>query len=134
MHNTLLTPLDKVITMAKKHYAELQKHNIVTVQDLLSYFPREYEDRSSFTEVSNIRADQKNILLGEFLSVQKEKTRNNFQLVKAQFREDKSKHIFECVWFNARGLDKTLPLHQKVMISAKAKINYGKSQNIGSMG
>ena len=126
MHNTLLTPLDKVVKMAKKHYAELQKNNIITVQDLLLYLPREYEDRSSFTEVANIKADQKNVLLGQFLSVHKEQTRNNFQLVKAQFQEDKSKHIFECVWFNARGIDKTLPLHQKVMISAKAKLNYGK--------
>ncbi|HID91530.1 TPA: ATP-dependent DNA helicase RecG [Candidatus Gracilibacteria bacterium] len=126
MHNTLLTPLDKVITIAKKHYIELQKNNIVTVQDLLSYFPREYEDRSNFTDFANIRADQTNILIGEFLSVHKEKTRNNFQLVKAQFRENTSQQIIECVWFNARGIDKTLPLHQKVMISAKAKLNYGK--------
>lgn len=126
MHNTLLTPLDKVITIAKKHYIELQKNNIVTVQDLLSYFPREYEDRSNFTDFANIRADQTNILIGEFLSVHKEKTRNNFQLVKAQFRENTSQQIVECVWFNARGIDKTLPLHQKVMISAKAKLNYGK--------
>ncbi len=126
MHHTLLTPLDKVIKMAKKHYDELQKNNIVTVQDLLSHFPREYEDRSHFTDFANIRADQKNILLGEFISVRTEKTRNNFLLVKAQFRENTSKKIIECVWFNARGIDKTLPLHQKVMISAKAKLSYGK--------
>ncbi len=126
MHYTLLTPLNKVIKIAKKHYEELQKQNIVTVQDLLLYFPREYEDRSQFTDFSHIRADQKNVLRGEFISVYKETTRNNFHLIKAQFREETSKKILECVWFNTKGIDKTLPLHQKVMISAKAKLQYGK--------
>ena len=126
MSLTLLSPLTAVLKTTKKHFAVLEEMGIKTIEDFLLYFPRDYEDRYSVTGLSEIRADKKNVLLGSFSSVRREKTPNGFSLVKANFIEDTSKQNIECVWFNAKGREHTLPLHQKVMVVAKAKLGYGK--------
>ncbi len=126
MSLTILSSVKNVLKTTKKHFALLEEMGIFTIEDFLLYFPREYEDRSSITELSEIRADKKNVLLGIFSSVRREKTPNGFSLVKANFIEDSSKQSIECVWFNAKGKEHTLPLQQKVMVVAKAKLGYGK--------
>lgn len=123
---TLLTPLDQVIRTTKKHLQVLEERGIKTVEDVLLYFPRDYEDRSSITDLSEVRGDKKNVLLGSFTSVRSEKSKNGFQLVKAQFLEEKSQQTIECVWFNQKHLSNTLPLHSKVMLVGKAKLSFGR--------
>ena len=99
---------------------------MVTIESFLSYFPREYEDRSTITDFADIRADTKNVLIGTLSNIRREKTPRGFSLVKANFLEEKTNTNIECVWFNSRGLEKTLPAHQRVMAVGKAKLGFGK--------
>lgn len=123
---TLLSPLKSVLHTNEKFLKVLREHKMETLEDFLLNFPREYEDRSTFTEISEIRADQKNVILGRLTGVRREKTARGFSLVKATFTEEKTKTPFECVWFNSRGLEKTLPQNEVIMLIGKAKLNYGK--------
>lgn len=126
MTPTMLTPLESILRTTKKHLTVLHERGIKTVEDMLLYFPREYENRSHITDLSEIRGDKKNVLLGNFISVRAEKSKRGFELVKAMFLEEKSQQTLECVWFNQKYLSKTLPLHQRMMIVGKAKLAFGK--------
>jgi RecG-like helicase/very-short-patch-repair endonuclease len=123
---TLSSPLKPILKTTDKHITCLAGMGIETLEDFLQYFPREYEDRTEFTEMANLRADQKNVLLGELSSVRREKTPRGFSLVKAIFTEEKTNTPLECVWFNSRGLEKTLPQKKRVMLVGKAKLAFGK--------
>lgn len=118
--------LKKILRTTDKHIQCLAGMGVHTLEDFLQYFPREYEDRTEFTQMANLRADQKNVLLGELSNVRREKTQRGFSLVKALFTEEKTNTQLECVWFNSRGLEKTLPQKKRVMLVGKAKLGFGK--------
>lgn len=121
------SPLSSAIKTTAKHIQFLETQGIETIEDFLMNVPREYEDRTKITEISNIRADEKNVLIGIFSNVVKEKTKNKgMAIVKANFVEEKSGEFIECIWFNMPHLEKTLPLMQKVMVVGKAKMAFGK--------
>jgi len=123
---TLLSSLKSFLHTNEKFLKVLREHKMETLEDFLLNFPREYEDRTQFTEISEIRADQKNMILGKLTGVRREKTARGFSLVKAVFHEEKTGTPFDCVWFNSYGLEKTLPQNETVMLIGKAKLNYGK--------
>jgi ATP-dependent DNA helicase RecG len=125
MSFSISSPISNLVRTTKKYLTELENINIKTIEDLLLYFPRDYEDRSNVSEISEIQCDKKNVLIGSFKSVRKEKSKTGMTLVKSKFIEEKSQESIDCVWFNESIREKTLPLHTKVMIVGKAKINFG---------
>lgn len=124
----LKTPLTRqILGTTKERIASLAEIGIHTVGDFLEYLPRTYEDFSKPTNLSELRADTKNLLLGTFTRVWKEKTgKTRMQLTKAFFKERESGGVFECVWFNNPTISTRLPLHKPVRITAKAKLSFGK--------
>jgi ATP-dependent DNA helicase RecG len=67
----------------------LEKAGILTVEDLLNHFPRDYEDRTNvLNSFSLINIKEKNTILVKLLSINSQKTRNNKILTKAVL-EDK---------------------------------------------
>lgn len=104
----------------------LAEIGIETVQDLLEFYPRTHEDFSVPTNLAELRADQKNLLSGTFTKVWKETVKQRMKLTKALFREQESEAEVECVWFNNPTIGERIPLYKPVLISAKAKLAYGK--------
>ena len=92
----------------------------------MQYFPRDYEDFTSVTRIDEIRADQKNVLIGHFERIWTEKPRPRMSLVKAFFVEKESGAMLECVWFNSPYLAKSLTTNTEVTLIGKAKLSYGK--------
>jgi ATP-dependent DNA helicase RecG len=104
----------------------LAEIGIETVQDLLEFYPRTHEDFTVPTNLAELRADEKNLLSGTFTKVWKETVKQRMKLTKALFREQESEAEVECVWFNNPTIAERIPLFQPVLISAKAKLAYGK--------
>jgi ATP-dependent DNA helicase RecG len=104
----------------------LKEIGIYTIRDLLEYFPRTYEDFTKPTDLGNLTADRKNLLQGKFIEKWGETTKNKMKLVKAIFEEKQSGGEVECVWFNNPYIEKRIPLHKEVLITAKAKLAFGK--------
>ncbi len=122
----LKTPLDrKVLATTDERIKLLREIGIITVGDLLMYFPRTHEDLSAPTNLAELRADEKNLLRGKFIRVWKETTANRKILVKAMFEEQQG-GLVECVWFNNPTIEKRIPLKRDVLITARAKLAFGK--------
>lgn len=103
----------------KKAYL-LKRLNINTVEDMIWYMPRDYEDRGNIKRIANLRPGEKatfyGIILGEGdLS----KPRKNLSLVKFNVK-DETGHI-EVIFFNKTYLKKTLTSGQRVMINGEIK-------------
>ena len=121
----LSTPLSQVLRTTAKYLALLKEIGVRTLGDLLSYFPREYEDHTQIREMADLRADEKNVLKGTFSLVRRERTRNRMTLVKALFTDEHGNSL-ECVWFNQPYLHTMLPVGKPVMVVGKAKLGFGK--------
>ncbi len=123
----LLTKLDrKILHSTDERVKLLHEIGIETVEDFLQFYPRTHEDFSTPTHLSQLRADQKNLLAGIFLKVWKETVKHRMKLTKATFIEKESGSEIECVWFNNPSIADRIPINKAVLISAKAKLGFGK--------
>jgi ATP-dependent DNA helicase RecG len=121
----LKTRLSSVLATTEERIRLLGEVGLKTVKDLLEYYPRGYEDLNKTLEIHEIRADQKNVLEGSFSGLTSQRTRQGKLLIKALFTTNRGQSL-EAVWFNQPHIKHTLPLGEQVMISAKAKLAYGK--------
>jgi len=121
----LNTKLSEILSTTNERIKLLAEINIFTLKDLLEFFPRHYEKIATVDNIHDLRADQKNILKGTFSNLTSSYTRNRKLLLKAIFETEKGECV-ECVWFNQAYLKNTLPLKKKVIITSKAKMDFGK--------
>lgn len=117
--------LSEVLHTTAFHIKTLASAGIHTVRDLLLYYPRTYEDRSTFRTLSEINLKERNTVRGHIGKVANIQTKNKFKLVKAEFI-DTDGVLGELVWFNQTYLSRTLKEGTEVIVSGKAKYDFGK--------
>ncbi len=81
----LQTPLTKTILRTTDNYIKaLEKAGILTVWDMLRFFPRDYEDRTQVLDTfSMIALKEKNTILVTLLTIENSRTSGNKLLTKA---------------------------------------------------
>lgn len=125
----LHTKLTKSLLRTTDNYIKaLTKAGIETVWDLLSEFPRDYDDRTSVLDsFSLINIKEKNTILVTLLSINTQKTANNKLLSKAVL-EDNNWFLAEAVWFNRKFLTtQLLPfVGKKIIVTWKVKYAFWK--------
>jgi len=117
-----------ILRTTDNYIGSLEKGGIKTVQDLLSHFPRDYEDRTNVLDTfSMVNVKEKNTILVKLLTVDSTRTAGNKILTKWVI-EDKNWFLAEVVWFNRKYLWSQLKAYKwsKVLITGKVKYNYGK--------
>ncbi|MDH5597342.1 MAG: ATP-dependent DNA helicase RecG, partial [Candidatus Peregrinibacteria bacterium] len=99
---------------------------IQTVEDLLLYFPRAYEDLSEFKGLHEAKDGEVITTKGFLQGIKLVPTKNRkMKLVKANFY-DQAGYESEAVWFNQPHLMRTLQMDTEVILSGKAQWSYGK--------
>ena len=120
----LNTPLGSIIHTTKAHLEKLQKMGIVTVGDLLGYFPRAVESTDACSLLPQIALGQKNTLKGQLFDIHAEKTPRGKKIVKASLvLQDEG--TIESVWFHAPYLLKNLRDGSEVYLVGKVSRQYG---------
>lgn len=99
----------------------LKKLGIVTIEDLIFYFPRDYEDRSTITLIKKAAIGSTTVIGGEIIAVDAQLTRNRFSVLKAVL-SDRSGTI-EAVWFNQPYLAGYLRKGMKLVVSGKVELS-----------
>lgn len=121
--------LNKTLLRTTDNYIKaLEKASILTVNDLLNHFPRDYEDRTNvLTSFSLINIKEKNTIIVKLLSINSQKTANNKLLTKAVI-EDQNWFLSEAVWFNRKYLATQLKAYEwkKVIFSWSVKYAFWK--------
>ncbi|MFW6381396.1 MAG: OB-fold nucleic acid binding domain-containing protein, partial [Bacillota bacterium] len=82
----------------------LGKLGIETVEDLLYFFPRDYEDRRELTKIKYIQPEQVVTIQGRVVNKHLNQTRSGRSILKVSFTDDTD--VVNGVWFNQPYLKK----------------------------
>lgn len=117
--------LCEVLKTTPNHLNRLSKMNLLTVRDLLEFFPRALESTEVSAETHQLQLGQKNSLQGTLLSFNLQKTKNGKRLGLGQFQLFDGANI-EVVWFQIPYQLKNKPLPAPLYLVGKLERSYGK--------
>ncbi len=125
MHNPLDTPIRYLKGIGPKKAKLFNDAGINTIEDLMYYFPRRYEDRTKFTPVSEIKEGQVQTIKAEILAKGQRPSwkKQRFNIFEA-IVGDRTGKIF-CVWFNQPYLKNYLKVGSSLIL-------YGRIERYGS--
>jgi len=111
-----------------KRAKSLAGKGINTVEELLYYFPRRYEDRTNFTKISELREGQINTIKAQVLSgfARNSWRRRRFSITEAVLTDNTGK--ISCVWFNQPYLEGYLKPEAFLILYGKVESYNGKLQ------
>ncbi len=94
----LLDPVQYVKGVGPARAKLLEQLGVQTVEDLLMYFPRRYEDRSRFVSIASVTEGQTETVSGSIASVAERKARTGLHIVQAIVTDASGSLI--ATWFN----------------------------------
>ncbi len=93
----LITPLDKIKGVGPKTYEQFVKANIKTVNDLVNFLPRSYEDFSEVTDIINVKPGKLTIK-AHCEKISTKHVRRGLRLTTATLADKTGK--LQAIWFN----------------------------------
>lgn len=107
-----------------KKKEEMNRLGIRTVYDLLTWFPRTYEDQSVLTKIANLKPGERATAAGVILSVsERQGGRRGMTILTALIGDGSG--FLQVTWFNQKFLKKKLKTGKRVFVSGKAAYAYG---------
>lgn len=119
-HSTLYQVLDS------KKYKELKALGIMTVHDLLYYFPRAYDNRSNIKKIAELRMEEYAVIHAKLLHVYSASTKLGRKITKATATDGSG--FLEIVWFGMPYLKKSLKLQEEYIFVGTVKRSMGAFQ------
>lgn len=119
----LTDSINKVRGVGVKKAAAFARLGICTVYDLLTYYPRTYEDQSHTTPINRLRPGERSTVLGVIQSVTERPTRRRSFTVLTAMVGDGTGYV-QAVWFNQRFLKSKLREGQRILLSGKVDYAY----------
>lgn len=119
-HSTLYQVLDS------KKYKGLKTLGIMTVHDLLYYFPRAYDNRSNIKKIAELRMEEYAVIHAKLLYVYSVPTKLGRKMTKATATDGSG--FLEIVWFGMPYLKKSLKLQEEYIFVGTVKRSMGAFQ------
>lgn len=125
-----LPPLSAPISYAKgvggQREKALIKLGIEKIEDLLLYFPRRIEDRSTVKKIAQLRNGERATVHGTVRAVDSIKPRHNFELIKVAVQDGSG--VLYAVWFNQPWLKTQIKEGQKIALYGEISHEFGQTQ------
>lgn len=102
----------------------LKKLDLLTVGDLLHYFPYRYEDFSVSTDIDKLREGESANVVGTVELMQNRRARNRRMTITEALVANDSGEI-KVIWFNQPFIKKNIHVGDTVSLSGKVKNDYG---------
>lgn len=118
--------LDSMALKTRDSYiATLKEMGILTLRDLLLYFPRAYRDEQEFTRINEMRTDEINVVQGRIKSILNVPTRGGKVMTKAVVADETGE--VPVLWFNQRHLKQMFFKGSEIILTGKLKFERGRS-------
>jgi ATP-dependent DNA helicase RecG len=100
MKKKLDTPVQYIKGIGPKRAKILNKAGIKVIEDLLYYFPKRYEDRTKFLNISQLKVGEYQTIKAKVLAKGEKQSwrRRGFKILEVAVGDDTGKIL--CVWFN----------------------------------
>src|ERR1041385_2914500 len=119
----LTTPLTYIKGVGPARAAMLEAKGLLTVEDLIGYFPFRYEDRSNMKTISHLAAGEMATVIAEVRSAKLSGfRRRNLGMFEARFT-DSSRAMLTGKWFHGGYLSNVLAEGMKVAIFGKVEFD-----------
>ena len=119
----LTDSINKVRGVGVKKVAAFTRLGIQTVYDLLTYYPRAYEDQSRITPIARLHAGERATVLGVIQQVTERQTRRRGFTVLTALVGDGTGYA-QALWFNQRFLKSKLREGRRILLTGKADYAY----------
>ena len=118
---TLTTDIRYLKGIGEKRRAVFHGLGIETIDDLVYYFPRRYEDRTHSTSIAKLKAGECQIIKGKVLGFGQRRSfrRRSFSIFEAIIDDGSGR--LECVWFNQPYLKQYFKRGEEVVLYGKVE-------------
>ena len=107
-----------------KRLPSLRALGISTIFDLLTYYPRTYEDQSVMTAISQLQPGEQATVSGSITGIQeKQAGRRQLHILTAMISDGTG--YLQITWFNQKFLKQKLKVGKKIFATGKAEYAYG---------
>ncbi len=120
---------DSITTLkgiGEKTKEKLYKLNIYTIEDLLFFYPRDFEDRSNIMNICDVYLEEKNLIRAIVAKEPEVLNINGKTILKVVFR-DKT-HFITAVWFNQQYLKNLFQINKEFYLYGKVTEKFNKLQ------
>lgn len=118
--------IEVVKNIGKTRAEQLNKLGIESVEDLIEYYPRDYEDRSHFVPISEIEIGKTNTIRGKVAVAPVAKRIRNMTIVNSRVSDGSGS--IECVWFNQPYIKNQLAVGREFTFTGKVIEKFGRVQ------
>lgn len=115
------TPVQYLKGVGPKVAKLLKKLGVETVEDLIYFFPRDYEDRTQVKPIGDLQPSGFEVIRGEIIKIKNQTTRSRFSILKLVI-SDRTGSI-QAVWFNQPYLAKLFRPGMRLILSGKVEFS-----------
>ncbi|MDO8507686.1 MAG: ATP-dependent DNA helicase RecG [bacterium] len=122
---TLKTTVSQLQGVGSVYQKKLEKLHVDTVEDLLLYLPRTWEDFSKITEIAKVRPPGTYCIQGNIWSIgNKRSVRRRMSITEAIIADKTG--TMKAVWFNQPFLIKNMKQGDEILLAGRVENEYGK--------
>lgn len=121
---SLKTPISQLVGVGPKMNLALFRLGVETIEDLLYYFPRRFDDFSRPTEISRVIAGENNIISGRIIEIENERTPRRRINITRVLVADESGQI-PVIFFNQPFLTRIFKIGTSWIFLGKVERMYG---------
>lgn len=118
----LSTPIQYLKGVGPKAADLMKKMGVSTIEDLVWFFPRDYEDRRNLSSISRAPLDTQIFLKTQVVSTQVKTTKNGTVLFEAELAD--ASGTIKAIWFNQRFLQRIIFKGAKLFASGRIEYNF----------
>ena len=118
--------VEEIHNIGKQRLRYLNNMGIYTVKDLIEYFPRDYDDRSSIKSIPELIKDEINTFIGEVAEDAQSVRFKNMAVTKAKIFDGFGE--ITAVWYNQPYLKNTFKKGRRFIFTGKYQVKYGRRE------
>lgn len=109
--------IEVIKNIGKTRMEQFAKLNIETVEDLIEYYPRDYEDRSATTPISEVEAGERYTIRAKIAFQPEARRIRSMTIVSVRVKDESG--TIECVWFNQPYIKNQLVVGREFVFTGK---------------
>jgi ATP-dependent DNA helicase RecG len=120
----LAKPLSELPWLQAPRVRQFERFGIATIEDLLTHYPKRYEDRRTFAHFPQIESEEPVCLCGIVKSISVKRIRGGRTMVEVTLEEERATALSPrliCRWFNVYHVQKMIAAGQKLIVFGKPK-------------
>ena len=127
--NPLAAPVRELPWLPPQRARQFERFGLATLEDLLTHYPKRYEDRRTFDHFPRSESEQAVCVCGTVLGVAVKRLRGGRTMVEVTLEEEMATALSPrliCRWFNVFHVQKMIATGQKLIVFGKPKERAGK--------